>query len=138
LIKLRDLNARAFENLLCLIDTTNPLGLIAFRVVRSSKTVDYEDGHAGNSWTILDDKYMPKTAASLTKVHSDFYAAVMLSRQDLNVFVVKFEYQHVLMEQLGSTMTNDQFVMHIMNSLAGEYSVLVSLREDRSDIKRIQ
>jgi hypothetical protein len=33
LIKLRDLNARAFENLLCLIDTSNPAGLIAFQAV---------------------------------------------------------------------------------------------------------
>jgi hypothetical protein len=51
----------------------------------------YEDGYAGNSWTILDDKYMPKTAASLMKLNRDFYAAVMLSGQDPNVFVVKLE-----------------------------------------------
>jgi gag-polypeptide of LTR copia-type len=125
-IKLRDLNARAFENLFCLIDTSNPLRLLAFQAVRSSNTAEYEDGHAENSWTVLDYKYMPKTAASLTKLHRDFYVAVMLSGQDPNVFVVKLEYQRLLMEQLGSTMTDDQFMMHIMNSLPEEYSVLVS------------
>jgi gag-polypeptide of LTR copia-type len=73
------------------------------------------------------DMYMPKTAASLTKLHRDFYAVLMLSGQDTNVFVVKLEYQRVLMEQLGSTMTDDQLMMHIMNSLPEDYSVLVSL-----------
>jgi gag-polypeptide of LTR copia-type len=88
-----------------------------FQAVQSSKTAEYECGHAGNLWTILDDKYMPKTAASLTKLHQDFYAAVMLPGEDPNVFVAKLEFQRVLMEQLGSTMTDDQFMMHIVSSL---------------------
>jgi hypothetical protein len=73
--------------------------------------------------------------AWLTKLLRDFYAVVMISDQDLNIFVVKVEFQCVLMEQLGLTMMVTQCMMHIMNSLPEEYSVPVSLGEGRSDTK---
>jgi hypothetical protein len=126
-IELREKNKKAYSNLVCSMDTSTPAGNVAFQLVWSSKSVDYPDGHTPTSCDKLMGKYRPKTAPTLTKLHREFYAMVMNAGQDPDVFLVKLEYQQMLMEQLESKMTGNQFLMHVVNVLPTEYSVLVTL-----------
>jgi gag-polypeptide of LTR copia-type len=135
LIELREKNKKAYSNLVCSMDTGTAAGNVAFQLVRSSKSVDYPDGHTPTSWEKLMGKYRPKTAPTLTKLHREFYAMAMSAGQNPDVFLVKLEYQRMLMEQMESKMTDDQFLMHVVNVLPTEYNVVVFL-EDGSDTKR--
>jgi gag-polypeptide of LTR copia-type len=89
--------------------------------------VDYLGGHTPTSWTKLMGKYRPKMAPTLMKLNCDFYAMAMNSGNDPDIYLVKMEYQWMLMEQLESKVTDDQFLLHVINVLPSESSILVTL-----------
>jgi hypothetical protein len=59
MLRIIDLNEMAFTELVLLIDVSSSSGKIAFGIVKSCKTKDYEDGHAGLPWETLKKKYDP-------------------------------------------------------------------------------
>ena len=60
-IKLRELNERAYEDLLLSMDGETIKGKIAFRIVRGAKTSDIKDGDARQAWIRLEKKYDSKS-----------------------------------------------------------------------------
>jgi hypothetical protein len=50
MLKIIDLNEMAFTELVLSIDVSSSSGKIAFGIVKSCKTKDYEDGHSGLAW----------------------------------------------------------------------------------------
>jgi hypothetical protein len=63
-IALAKLNEDAYSELIMSIDTNMMAGMIAFRIVASTKTTDYPDGHAPNAWKRLKAKFQPDTGAN--------------------------------------------------------------------------
>jgi hypothetical protein len=57
MLRIIDLNEMAFTELVLSIDVSSSSGKIAFGIVKSCKTNDYEDGHAGLAWEKLRSKY---------------------------------------------------------------------------------
>ena len=51
--KLIDLNEIAYSELIMSIDTTTAAGMVAFGLVKASKSKDYPDGNAATSWKRL-------------------------------------------------------------------------------------
>jgi hypothetical protein len=72
MMKVIDLNEMAFTKLVLSIDVSSSSGKIAFRIVTSCKTKDYEDGHAGLAWKKLKKKYDTVSAPSLVKAERLF------------------------------------------------------------------
>jgi hypothetical protein len=67
MLRIIDLNEIAFTEPVLSIDVSISSGKIAFRIVKSCKTKDYEDGHAGLAWEKLKKKYDPVSSPSLVK-----------------------------------------------------------------------
>jgi hypothetical protein len=71
--KLKEDTELVFTKLLLLIDTSTLQGKIAFKCIMGTKASDYPDGHAGNGIARLIQKYLPKSALTLVKLHKEFY-----------------------------------------------------------------
>jgi gag-polypeptide of LTR copia-type len=113
------------------IDTTTTAGMVAFRIVASTKTTDYPDGNAPIEWLRLKTKYQPDTGAKLSRLTKEFYSMDMKEGQDPEVFMTKLEYNRYLMEELGSKISDKQLKIHILNNLLMEYDVSVNLLATR-------
>jgi hypothetical protein len=59
MLRIIDLNEMAFTELVLSIDVSSSSGKIAFGIVKSCKTKDYEDDDAGLAWEKLKNKYDP-------------------------------------------------------------------------------
>jgi hypothetical protein len=59
-------NEDAYAELIMSIDTTMTAGMVAFRIVASTKTTDYSDGSAPIAWKRLEAKYQLDTGAKLS------------------------------------------------------------------------
>jgi hypothetical protein len=62
----------AFIELALSIDVSSSSSKIAFAIVKSCKTKDYEDGNADLAWEKLKNKYDPVSAPSLVKTERLF------------------------------------------------------------------
>jgi hypothetical protein len=60
-------------------------GMIAFRIVVSTKTTDYPDGHAPKAWKRLKAKFQPDIGAELTRILD------LKEGQDPEIFITKLE-----------------------------------------------
>ena len=108
-IQIRELNETAYGDLVTAMETTKPGGLVAFGVVKRSKSLDYEDGNAAVAWAGLRRKYAPKTAPTLSKITKLFYGARLKKKVDPDVFMTYLESLRTQMEGMNSRMTDDQF-----------------------------
>jgi hypothetical protein len=72
LLRIADLNEIAFMELILLIDVSNSNGKIAFGMVKSCKSKEFEDGNAAIAWEKLKKKYDPISAPSLVKAEKMF------------------------------------------------------------------
>jgi gag-polypeptide of LTR copia-type len=135
--KLKEDNELAFTELLLLsIDTLTPQGKIAFKCLMGTKTSEYPDGHAGNGMARLMQKYLPKSAPTLVKLHKEFYnssTSRLKSGGDPDKWITELERIQMRMEEMGSDMTDKQFIVHVLNNLTPEYDVVVDVNHVRID-----
>jgi hypothetical protein len=92
LIDLAKSNADAYAELIMAINTTTMAGMIAFRIVASTKTTDYPDGNAPIAWSRLKVKYQPDTGSELSRLIKEFNSMAMKEGHNPEVFITKLEY----------------------------------------------
>jgi hypothetical protein len=113
-IRTNDMNALTYS--------TNSGGRVAsIDMIERSKTVKYPDGNAKVVCKGLKRKYMLKMAPSLTKVRKLFYLAKLKKKVDPYICIGYLEDLRVQMAEMGSSMTDQQFMMHVMNNNTEEY-----------------
>jgi hypothetical protein len=116
-------NKIAYGELVMSIDTSKPAGKIAFRCVTGTKTTDYKDGHAGNGMDNLISRYLPKTAPTLVKLYKEIYSSNsshLKAGGDPDEWITELERVHSRMEEMGSVMTDKQFIVHVVNNVTPE------------------
>ena len=128
-IKMRDLNELAYGDLIMSMNTKTPGGMVAFSLVKSSKSKDYPDGNATISFKKLKDKYAPETGPTLTKLHQQFYSSKLKNQKsaDPDIWMTSLEEIRVRMEEMKSVMSDDQFMIYVMNNLTSDYEILVDI-----------
>jgi transposase InsO family protein len=131
LVKIRELNEQGYSDLILSMDTKENAGKVAFNLVRSSKNEDYEDGNIATAFKSLQRKYSPKTAPTLAKYHKLFYSAKLKKKADPDVFITYLEDLRLNMAEMKSKMTDDQFLLHLLNSLTKDYDPEVKDLEKR-------
>ena len=131
LLKTREKNELAYGELVLAMDTTKSAGKVAFNIVKRSKTKRFPDVNASDAWKGLCRKYAPKTAPSLAKLHKLFYGAKLRKGCDPDVFITYLEDLCIRMEEMGSEISDAQFLMHVLNNLTKEYEIQVTKIEDR-------
>jgi hypothetical protein len=130
-VKTRELNEQGYSDLILSMDTKSNAGKVAFNLVRGSKTPDYEDGNIAVAFKSLKRKYSPKTAPTLAKYHKLFYSAKLKKKADPDVFITYLEDLRLNMAEMKSTMSDDQFLLHLLNNLTKEYEPEVKDLEKR-------
>jgi hypothetical protein len=143
--KVQELNEQGYSDLILSMDTKENAGKIAFNLVRSSKSEDYEDGNIAVAIKSLNQKYSPKTAPTLGKYHKLFYSLKLKKKADPDVFIAYLEDLRLSMAEMKSKMTDDQFLLHLHNHLTKDYDPEVKDLEKRIgssenplDIKEVQ
>jgi hypothetical protein len=96
-------------------------GLVAFGIVKGSKSKDYEDGNGQVAWSGLKNKYAPKIAPFMVKLERDFCSSKLKKGTDPDVWIMNLEELRDRLEAMGSVIKDDQFLVHILNNLSPEY-----------------
>jgi gag-polypeptide of LTR copia-type len=129
LLRIADLNEIAFTELILLIDVSNSNGKIAFRIVKSCKSKEVEDGNAALAWEKLKKKYDPISAPLLVKTERMFRESRLGKNEDPELWINNLEGLRIKLEPMGSVMTDDQFIVQVLNSLTSDYKLQMLLLE---------
>jgi gag-polypeptide of LTR copia-type len=127
LLWIADLNEIAFMELILLIDVSNSTGKIAFGIVKSCKSKEFEDGNTTLAWEKLKKKYDPVSAPSLVKTERMFRESRLGKNEDPEVRINNLEDLRIKLETMDSVMTDDQFIVQVLNSLTSDYELQMLL-----------
>jgi len=139
-LRLRELNILAYEDIMLSIDGTTDVGRVAFQLVRGAKTQDLPSGDARMAWVRLENKYQSKTTCSRLDLKKKFINSSLKSaKDDPDVWISELEdLRNQLAEaqrnvQGATTMTDHDFMEHILNNLPKEYESVVNNLENKLD-----
>ena len=135
---LAELNEEAYEELVLSMDHTSQTGKVAFSLVKNSKTAEHPGGNCKIAWDRLVSKYAPKTAPSLLKLKKKFANSRL---EDLKTnpdeWITELEGLRYDMEEMhiATTMSDLDFLIHVLNNLPEEYDVVLDGMESRLMLK---
>jgi len=130
--KHRDANNYAYEELLLSIMTMTDEGRVAFHIVTGAVDTNLPDGNAALAWKRLKDKYAPKLALKKLELRRAFQVSRLKnSDQDPEVWITYLEGLRMKLKDLGSTMTDEDVIVHILNNLTDDYEVQLSKLEEK-------
>jgi hypothetical protein len=126
-----ELNEIAYNELILSIDFQDSSGKVAFNIIRGCKTKDYTDGNGAISWERLKNKYEPVSVPSMVKLEMQFREHSLMKGQDPEVCITDSEDFCVKVENMSSCITENQFMIHILNNLTSDYDLQLALMERR-------
>ena len=130
-MKIIDLNELAFTELILSIDVSRCAGKIVLGIVKSCKTKGYEDGIAALAWEKLMKKYDPVSAPPLFKTERIFRESKLNKDEDPEVWITNLEDLRLKLELMGSSMTDNQFMLQVLNILNEDYEIQMLLLKKR-------
>ena len=83
-----ELNALAYGDLACSIDTTTQAGLVAFAMVTVTKSLIFPDGNAHEAWTRLTNRFSPDSDAELQRKIRKYQESKLRSGSDPTTFLL--------------------------------------------------
>jgi hypothetical protein len=89
------------------MDVKTSSGKAVFNMVHECKNLDHTEGNAAIDWERLKNKYEPTSAPSLVKQIGCLDRAHQLK--------TILEELRMKLEDMGSVMTNDQFMIHALS-----------------------
>jgi hypothetical protein len=125
------LNEMAYTELILSIDVKASSDKVAFNIIRGCKTKDYPDGNSAISWERIQNKYEPVSAPSMVKLEKQFRELSLKKGQDPEVWITELEDLCVKLENMGSCITENQFMIHILKNLTSDYDLQLALMERR-------
>ena len=131
MMKIFDLNELAYTELILSIDVRTSSGKVAFNMVKGCKNKDYTEGNAAMAWERLKNKYEPTSAPSLVKTERLFRQSSLSKNEDPDAWITTLEEFRMKLEDMGSAMTDDQFMIHVLNNLTSDYELQMVLLEKR-------
>ena len=108
--------------ILCM-DNSTAAGQVAFQIVCSTKSMDYEHGNARLAWKRLSNKYTLKIAPTLLQLQEEFYNAKLKQTEAPNEYMTWMEDIKQRLSQNGININYKQFFIKTINSLPNEYSL---------------
>ena len=104
---------------------------IIFGIVDESVSTDFPDGDARLAWRNLKDRYEPNTGAAKVQLKQEFHQLKLESAEDdPDIWITQLELKRRRLQNLGSTIEDDDLILHILNCLPKEYETVVELCED--------
>jgi hypothetical protein len=113
------------------IDDKTNIGKVAFNLVKGYKNKHYADGNANMAWERLKNKFEPSSAPSLVKLEKQFRQCSLKKRQDPDIWITELEDYRMRLEELGSSISDNQFILHILNNMTDDYDLQLAMMEKR-------
>jgi hypothetical protein len=89
----------------------------------SNKSKDYADGNANMAWERLKNKFEPSSAPSLVKLEKLFRQCSLKKGQDPDIWITELEDYLMRLEELGSSISDNQFILHTLNNMTEDYDL---------------
>jgi hypothetical protein len=119
-----ELNEIAYTELNLSIDVKTSNGKIAFNIVKECKSKHYPDGNAAVAWEKLKNKYEPISDPSMVKLDKQFRELSLIKKsQDPEVWITELEDICVRLDDMGSSISENQFMIHVLNNLTSDYDL---------------
>jgi hypothetical protein len=126
-----ELNEIAYTELILSIDVKASSGKVAFNIIRGCKTKDYPDDNGAIARERLKNKYEPVSVPSMLKLEEKFRELSLKKGQDPEVWITELEDLCIKLENMGSCITGNQFMIHILNNHTSDYDLQLALMERR-------
>jgi gag-polypeptide of LTR copia-type len=126
-----ELNEIAHTELILFTDVKTSSGKVAVNLINGCKNKDYPDGNASIAWVKLKNKYEPISAPSLVKLEKQFRGLSLKKGQDPETWITDLEDLRVRLEAMGSSISENQFMIHILNNLTLDYELQLVLMKRR-------
>ena len=136
--KLAELNEQAYEDIILSINHTTGQGKVAFSLVKNCKSSEYPEGNCKLAWDRLVAKYAPKTAPSLLKLKKKFANSKLESAEthpDEWITELESLRNEIDSISLSTKMTDQDFMIHVLNNLPEQYDVVLDGMESRLMLK---
>ena len=130
-----DMNELADTELILSIDDKASNGKVAFNLVKGCKNKDYANGNASMAWERLRNKFEPQSAPSLVKMEKQFRQCALKKGQDPDVWITELEDYRMKLDELGSSISENQFILHILNNMTADYDLQLAMMEKRLNDK---
>jgi len=128
----RDGNNYAYEEMLLSIQTKTDEGRVAFHIVTGSVSTDLPDGDAALAWERLKNKYAPRITPRKLELRREFQVCKLKnSEHDPEAWITHLEGLRMKLKDVGSTMTDEDLMVHILNNLTDDYEVQLSKLEEK-------
>jgi hypothetical protein len=124
-----EMNEIAYSDLILSIDVKTSSGKIAFNLIKGCKSKDYSDCNAAIAWERLKKKYEPISAPSLVKLEKQFRELSLKKGQDPEIRITESEDLRVRLEAMGLIISENQFMIHILNDLTSDYELQLALMQ---------
>ena len=129
---IKDLYKEGFEELILSIDTRTAAGKVSICIIQGCKQKDYTNGNALKAWKHLYDKYIYNSAPTLLKINRKLAKSRLKKyTKDPEEWITELEELSNRLEDMGSIMSDEDLVIHILNILSSEYELQVEKRKGR-------
>lgn len=121
-----DLNTQAYSDLVlsCQEDVT-------FGIIDESVSTTFPDGDARLAWSNLQERFEPRTGAAKVQLKQEFHQLKLDSAdEDPDPWLTTLELKRRRLKVLGTTVEDDDMILHILNNLPKEYETVVELCEE--------
>ena len=132
--KLAELNEQAYEEIILSINHVTRQGKVAFSLVKNCKSLEYPEGNCKLAWDRLVAKYAPKTAPSLLKLKKKFANSKLeTAEKHPDEWITELESLRNDIDSisLSTKMTDQDFMIHVLNNLPEQYDVVLDGMESR-------
>jgi hypothetical protein len=79
----------------------------------------------------LKNKFETSSTPSLVKLEKIFRQRSLKKRQDPDIWITELEDYRMRLEELGSSISDNQFILHILNNMTDDYDLQLAMMNKR-------
>ncbi len=76
------------------------------------------------TWDKLKNKYEPVSVLSMVKLDKQFRELTLKKGQDPEIWITELEDIPVRLDDMGSSIPENQFMIHVLNNLPEDYNLI--------------
>jgi len=127
----RDMNELAYKELVLSIDTSTSPGKVAFQLIKGCKTTANKNSDCALAWKRLGAKYAPKLAPTKMELKLEFQRSRLKATDaDPDEWITELGGIRTRLKDMNLDISDEDFMIHILNNLPSEYEVQISKLED--------
>jgi hypothetical protein len=83
------------------------------------------------AWERLKNKFEPSSAPTLVNLEKQFRQCSLKKGKDPDIWITELEDCQMRLEELGSSISDNQFILHILNNMTVDYDLQLAMMEKR-------